>query len=79
MKKIDFKKSNLILKINFESFVLDDKKSIKKIEIFLKIKKDINNKFDFTQSRKNVYKAKKILSLNEMKYINKELKDYIIW
>ena len=79
MKKINFKKSNLILKINFESFVLDEKKSIKKIESFLKIKKDINNKFDFTQSRKNVYKAKKILSLNEMKYINKELKDYIIW
>ena len=79
MKKIKFKKSNLILKINFESFVLNNKESIKKIESFLKIKKDINNKFDFTQSRKNVYKAEKILSLNEMKYINKELKDYIIW
>ena len=79
MKKMNFEKSNLILKISFESFVLDNKRSIKRIENFLKIKKQINNKFDFTQSKKNIYKAEKILSSNEINRINKELKDYIIW
>ena len=79
MKKMNFKKSNLILKISFESFVLDNKRIIKEIESFLKIKKHINSTFDFTQSKKNIYKAEKILSLNEIKHINKELKDYIIW
>tara|TARA_Y100000591_G_scaffold308797_1_gene309504 strand:+ start:1232 stop:2200 length:969 start_codon:yes stop_codon:yes gene_type:complete len=79
MKKMNFKKSNLVLKIGFESFILDNEKNIKKIENFLKIKKNVNNKFNFMKSEKNIYKAKKILSLNEIKKINKDLKDYIIW
>lgn len=76
---IEKNKSKLILRINFEDFILNRYKNISRIEKFLKIKTEKNLLFNFEKSEKNLYKALKILSKSEIKYINKNLKKYLIW
>lgn len=66
-----------ILKINFENFVSDQKLK-KKILKFIK-DKEIDNKFDFSKSKINAYKAKKLLSNKEQLFIKKKLKFFLQW
>ncbi len=82
MKKfyLNFKRNSKnpkILKINFEDFVSN-------IEIKNRILKFINeketeNKFNFSKSKQNAYKAKSLLSINEQNYIKRKLKPFLQW
>ena len=61
--------------INFEDFILNKNKNISNLEQFLNLKKLKNERFDFESSKKNILKAKKFLDKNELKYIEKKLKN----
>ena len=66
------------LKINFEDFILKNKKILEKISNFLSIYlKPDHKKFNFIRSRNNIYKYKKLLSNNEKKIIEKKLSKYL--
>lgn len=70
-------KSKRILKINFEDFVTNEEV---KNEILKFIKeKEIVNKFNFSKSKQNAYKAKKFLSIKEQNYIKKKLNSFLQW
>ncbi len=73
------KKSNKVMHINFEDFILNKNKNISNLEQFLNLKKLKNERFDFESSKKNILKAKKFLDKNELKYIEKKLKKYLVW
>lgn len=66
-----------ILKINFENFVSDEtlkNKILKFID-----DKEINYKFDFSKSKNNAYKAKRLLSNKDQLFIEKKLKSFLQW
>jgi hypothetical protein len=76
---LDEHKSNKILKINFEDFVIENSKSVLKIAKFLKINPDLllnNTKFDLNKSKANVYKYKSLISNSESKIIKTKLIEY---
>ena len=54
------KKSNKVMHINFEDFILNKNKNISNLEQFLNLKKLKNERSDFESSKKNILKAKKI-------------------
>ena len=73
------KESNLLIKIKYENFILNYEKESKKLLKFLKIKNLKKKNFDISDSKKNIFKAKKYLSNKELKFIEKELKKYLQW
>ena len=80
MKNYDkTKESNLLIKIKYENFILNHEKEAKNLLKFLKIKNLKKKNFDISNSKKNIFKAKKYLSNKELKFIEKELKKYLQW
>ena len=80
MKNYDkAKESNLLIKMKYENFILNHEKESKKLIKFLKIKNLKRKNFDISNSKKNLFKAKKYLSNKELKFIEKELKKYLQW
>ncbi len=77
MSKIDKKQHNKIIRIKFEKFFGNIKTESKKLCKLLKIRHNVNNKFDLNSTIKNLYKYKKYLSNKEINYINKHLSKYI--
>ena len=72
-------RSNKIMDITFEEFVLNYKNSTKKINKFLNLKNEKNDKFNLNFSKANVFKAKNLLTKNELLFLAKKLKKYLIW
>jgi len=72
-------RSNKIMDITFEEFVLNYNESKKKINKFLNLQNEKKNKFNINFSKNNVFKAKNLLTKNELKFLEKKLKKYLIW
>ena len=75
-------KNKLILDVKFENFINEFDKEKKRITNFLKVKNNYkfnDNFFKLEDSKKNLYKSKKFLTKNEIKLIEKRLKDYLQW
>ena len=73
------KNNHNILNIKFESFAKSFSKEAIKINKFLDIKDLKNYSFNHKTTYYNAYKAKKLLSTNERKYIEKKLQKYLQW
>ena len=73
------KNSKNILLIKYEDFIFNHKNESKKLLKFLKIKKINRNTFNIDDSKKNVYKAKKILTNKEKNLIEIKLKKFLQW
>ena len=73
------KNSKNILLIKYEDFIFNHKNESKKLLKFLKIKKINRNTFNIDDSKKNVYKAKIILTNKEKNLIEIKLKKYLQW
>ena len=67
-----------MLEIEFESFILDFNNEKKKLLRFIGAK-EIKNKYSLKSSKKNVFISKKKLPDYEKKYIEKNLKKYLLW
>ena len=74
-----FKNSKNILLIKYEDFIFNHENESKKLLKFLQIKKVDKNIFSIDDSKKNVYKAKDILTKKEKKLIEIKLKKYLQW
>jgi len=72
----NYKKS--ILEINFEDFILNFDQEKKNILKFIDTK-EINNKYDLDNSKKNVFISKNELLSYEKAYIKKNLRKYLVW
>ncbi len=77
-KLFNIKNNKNLIHLKFEEFFKEDFCKIK-FEKFLSIPTMSTKKFDFKFTRNNIYKAKKNLSKYELKYIEKNLKDYLQW
>ena len=75
-KKIKNKK---IYYIQYENFLENFEKEVKKLNNFLNIKDNIKSTFNLELSRKNVYKARNNLNSKDLNYIKKTLKKYLNW
>ena len=73
------KKNYNILNIKFEDFAKNFSRETVKINKFLNIKDLTNYSFDNKSTYYNAYKAKKLLSVNERKYIENKLQKYLQW
>ena len=73
------KKNINILNIKFENFAKNFSKETIRINKFLNIKNLKNYSFDDEATNYNAFKAKKLLTTNEKKYIEKKLKKYLQW
>ena len=73
------KKSKNVLLIKYESFIINHHNESKKLLKFLKIKKVDKNRFNIDESRKNIYKANKVLTKKEKYLIETKLKKYLQW
>jgi hypothetical protein len=73
------KKSKNILLIKYESFIINHHNESKKLLKFLKIKKVDKNRFNIDESRKNIYKADKVLTKKEKHLIETKLRKYLQW
>ncbi len=73
------KKSNNILIIKYERFLENFEKEKKKLCKFIKIKANLKSSFSVKNSKKNLYKAKKILSKYELNLIENQLKSFLQW
>ena len=74
-----FKNSKNVLLIKYESFIINHYKESKKLLKFLKVKEVKKNRFDIDESRKNIYKADKVLTKKEKHLIETKLKKYLQW
>ena len=74
-----FKNSKNILLIKYENFIINHDSESKKLLKFLKIKKINKNRFNIDDSRKNIYKADKVLTKKEKHLIETKLKKYLQW
>ena len=74
-----FKKSKNILHIKYEDFIINYKKESKKLLKFLKLKNKEKNFINVEDSRKNIYKANKVLTKKEKYLIKTKLKKYLQW
>ena len=74
-----FKNSKNILLIKYENFIINHDSESKKLLKFLKIKKIEKNTFNIDDSRKNIYKADKVLTKKEKHLIETKLKKYLQW
>jgi hypothetical protein len=74
-----FKNSKNILLIKYEDFIFNYENESKKLLRFLKIKKVDKHQFNIDDSRKNIYKAKIILTKKEKNLIEIKLKKYLQW
>ena len=74
-----FKKSKNVLLIKYENFIINHRNESKKLLKFLKIKKIDKNTFNIDDSRKNIYKADKVLTKKEKHLIETKLKIYLQW
>ena len=77
-KNIQHKVKKSVLEIEFESFILDFNNEKKKLLRFIGAK-EIKNKYSLKSSKKNVFISKKKLPDYEKKYIEKNLKKYLLW
>jgi len=77
-KKIPKKYKKYVLEIKFEDFCQNYESEQNKVLNFLNTKK-INDNFDIKNSKFNVFKAKKELSVFEKNYIKKKLSKYLQW
>ena len=77
-KKIPKKYKKYVLEIKFEDFCRNYESEQYKVLNFLNTKK-INDNFDIKNSKFNVFKAKKELSVFEKNYIKKKLSKYLQW
>lgn len=73
------KKNKNILNVRFENFAKNFSKETIKINNFLNIKNLKNYSFDDKATNYNAFKAKKLLTINEKRYIEKKLKQYLQW
>ncbi len=79
-RKIVTKKyKNNIREINFEKFLLNFNNEKKKLNSFLKISNKMPSNFNHEISIKNIFKAEKFLSNNDLKLIKKKLKKHLVW
>ena len=60
-------------------FILNYEQETKKLLKFLKLKRLKNKKFNINNSKKNIFKAKKILNKSELRLIENKLKNYLQW
>ena len=74
-----FKNSKNILLIKYEDFIFNHENESKKLLKFLQIKKVDKNIFNIDDSKKNVYKAKIILTKKEINLIEIKLRKYLQW
>lgn len=77
-KNINHKVKKSVLEIKFESFILDFSNEKKKLLKFIEAK-EIKNKYSLKNSKKNVFISKNKLTNYEKKYIEKNLKKYLLW
>ena len=68
-----------ILKIKFENFVINFKSEKSKVCRFLNIKNNVITDFNIDYSKKNIYKALKILDKKDLKYIEQTLSNFLQW
>tara|TARA_Y100000768_G_C23962791_1_gene676260 strand:- start:121 stop:1086 length:966 start_codon:yes stop_codon:yes gene_type:complete len=73
------KKNKKILKIDFEDFIINFQSKKKKINKFLSLKNEKTSKFNIDYSKKNLFIAKKILSIRELKEIKIRLRKFLNW
>ena len=72
-------KNKNIYFIQYENFLNKFEIESKKLNNFLKINQKIKSKFNLENSKKNILKAKFNLNKKELKYLEKELKKYLVW
>ncbi|MDB4613187.1 sulfotransferase [Candidatus Pelagibacter sp.] len=73
------KKMNNTLIIKYENFLENFDQEKKRLCKFININTRMNSGFNVNSSKKNLYKAKKILTTKELKLIEKNLKSYLQW
>ena len=74
-----FKNSKNVLLVKYENFIINHNNESKKLLKFLKIKKTDKNTFNIKDSKKNIYKADKVLTKKEKHLIETKLKKYLQW
>lgn len=70
-------KNKNVLKVNFENFVT--KKNTKEEILKFIGEKEINYKFNFSESKYNAFKAQTLLSNEDQMYIKNKLKPFLQW
>lgn len=73
------KNSKNVLLVKYENFIINHNKESKKLLKFLKIKKTSKNRFNIEDSKKNIFKANKVLTKKEKHLIETKLKNYLQW
>ncbi len=73
------KNSKNVLLIKYENFIFNHSNESKRLLKFLKIKKTSKNLFNIEDSKKNIYKAEKVLTKKEKHLIETKLKKYLQW
>ena len=71
-------KSNNVLSINFEDFILNNKDTIQKISDHISYNINLNkNEFNFSKSQKNIGRYKENLKNSEIEIIENQLKEFL--
>ena len=70
---------NNTLIIKYENFLENFDQEKKRLCKFININTRMKSGFNVNSSKKNLYKAKKILTTKELKLIEKNLKSYLQW
>ena len=76
-EKIIFDEFNKVIKIKYEHFFLDFDVQKKDLCLKLNINPNIKDDFNLVHTKKNLFKFKDKLSNEEIKYIDKELKEFL--
>jgi len=76
-EKINYSEFDKIIKIKYEEFFSDFEEQKNNLCLKLKINPNINNSFNLISTKKNLFKFESNLSLKEIEYIDKELKDFL--
>ena len=74
----NIKNNKNLIHLKFENFFKDDFDN-SKLYKFLNIPKKSVKNFDYKFTKNNIYKAKKNLSKYELRYLEKNLKNYLQW
>ena len=73
------KKSKNIKVIKYENFIINYHKEKRDLLNFIGLKNHEKFKYDIGNSEKNIFKAKKVLSTNELNIIKTKLKSHLQW
>ena len=69
--------NDIVMHIRFEDFIRNFDVEVKKVNNHLNLSENVSYKFNPDNSKKNIGKFKKVLRLEDVKYIEKKLENYL--